>query len=143
MKKGYGRREVLKGMSAACAAFLLPEEQVRAESALRIGGHDVEVQVGSVSKHTFRLSILPIKDGRVATIPTDGSLVRESWGTPIATIRGAAGARTIKAGGVNLRITSGPLTFTIETSGAEQIQQIKVDEETGVVSFVTDRKSVV
>jgi len=142
MKKGYDRREVLKGMSAACAAFLLPEEQVRAESALRIGGHDVEIQIGSVSKHTFRLSILPIKDGHVATIATDGLLVRESWGVPVAKIRGAAGARTIKVGDANLRITSEPLTFTIETAGAEQIQQIKVDEETGIVSFVTGESPI-
>jgi len=142
MKKRYDRREVLKGMSAACAAFLLPEEQVRVASALRIGGQDVEIQIGSVSKHTFRLSILPIKDGRVATIPTDGSLVRESWGTPVAKIRGAAGARTIKAGDVNVRIATGPLTFTIERAGAEQIQKITVDEETGIVSFVTGESPI-
>ncbi|HEV2314049.1 MAG TPA: TIM-barrel domain-containing protein [Candidatus Acidoferrales bacterium] len=142
MKKGYGRREVLKGMSAACAALLLPEEQTRAESALRIAGKDVEIQIGSVSKHTFRLSILPIKDGRVATIPTDGSLVRESWGTPIATMRGTLGARTIKAGGVNVRITAAPLAFNIETDAAEQIQKITVDEDTGIVSFVTGESPI-
>lgn len=128
-------------MSAACAAFLLPEEQARAVSALRIAGQDVEIQIGSVSKHTFRLSILPIKDGRVATIPTDGSLVRESWGTPIAKMRNA-GARTIKAADVNVRITAEPLTFAIETTGAEQIQKITVDEETGVVSFVTGESPI-
>lgn len=143
MKKSYDRREVLKGMSAACAAFLLPEEQARAESALRIGGQDAEVQIGSVSKHTFRLSILPIeKDSRVATIPTDGSLVRESWGTPIATMRRAVGARTIKAGGVNVRITAAPLTFVIETEAAAQIQKITVDEDTGILSFVTGESPI-
>ena len=143
MKRRYDRREVLKGMSAACAAFLLPEEQVGAQSTLRIGGQDAEIQIGSVSKHTFRLSILPIqKDGRVATIPTDGSLVRDSWGIPLATMRGTVGARTIKAGGVNVRVTAEPLTFAIETDGAEQIQQIKVDEETGMVSFVTGESPI-
>ncbi len=142
MKKRYDRREVLKGMSAACAAFLLPDEQVRAENSLHIAGQDVEIQIGSTSKHTFRLSILPIKNGRVATIPTDGSLVRESWGTPVATMRGAAGARTIKLGDVNLRITPAPLTFTIETAAAEPIQKITVDEETGVVSFVTGESPI-
>ena len=142
MKKGYGRREVLKGMSAACAALLLPEQQVHVENALRIVGQDVEIQIGSVSKHTFRLSILPIKEGRVATIPTDGSLVRESWGAPVATMRGAAGARTIKAGGVNVRITADPLAFNIETDAAEQIQKITVDEETGIVLFVTGESPI-
>lgn len=143
MKKRYDRREVLKGMSAACAAFLLPEEQVGAQSTLRIGGQDAEIQIGSVSKHTFRLSILPIqKDGRVATIPTDGSLVRDSWGIPLATMRGTVGARTIKAGGVNIRITTEPLTFTIETEAAEQIQKIGVDEDTGIVSFVTGESPI-
>ena len=143
MKKRYDRREVLKGMSAACAAFLLPEEQVGAQSTLRIGGQDAEIQIGSVSKHTFRLSILPIqKDGRVATIPTDGSLVRDSWGIPLATMRGTVGARTIKAGGVNVRVTAEPLTLAIETNAAEQIQKITVDDDTGIVSFVTGESPI-
>ncbi|HEV2616694.1 MAG TPA: hypothetical protein VGU63_08820, partial [Candidatus Acidoferrales bacterium] len=137
MKKGYDRRQVLKGMSAACAAFFLPEEQARTESVLHIAGQDIEIQVGSVSKHTFRLSVLPLADGRVGTIPTDGSLLRPSWGTPVARIRDAGGARTVKCGGLDVRITLAPLTFTIESASAEQIQIIRVDEDTGIVSFVT------
>ena len=140
MKRGYDRRQVLKGMSAACAAFLLPEEQERTENSRhpRVAGQDAEVQISSVSKRTFRLSILPIEDGEVGTVPTDGSLLRESWGAPIAKLRGALSARTVKSGDVNVRISTDPLTFTIESvASGEQIQKIKVDEETGVVSFLT------
>lgn len=137
MKKGYDRRQVLKGMSAACAAFLLPEEPVRAEGVLRIAGQDVEIQISSVSKHAFRLSILPIKDGRAGTIPTNGSLVRDSWGPPVAKMRGALNARTVKSGEINIRMTPAPLTFAIESAEGEQIQKITVDEETGIVSFLT------
>ncbi|MGH9780899.1 MAG: TIM-barrel domain-containing protein, partial [Candidatus Acidiferrales bacterium] len=137
MKKGYDRRQVLKGMSAACAAFLLPERQAGAEDVLRIAGQNVEIQIGSVSKHTFRLSILPVNDGHVGTIPTDGSLVRESWAAPVAKMRGVSSARTVKCGDVNVRIASSPLSFTVESPSGEQIQKIQVDADTGNVSFVT------
>jgi len=138
MKKGYDRRQVLKGMSGACAAFLLPEENNAPVRQLRIAGQDVELQITSVSAHTFRLSILPLaEEDQAGTIPTDGSLVRTSWGMPVARMRGAASAQTIKSGGVNIGIALDPLTFTIGEANGEQIQKIVLDEETGVVSFVT------
>ena len=138
MKKRYDRRQVLKGVSAACAAFLLPVETQSSGDALRIAGQNAEIQIARVSMHTFRLSILPLQDGSdVIAIPMDGSLVRSSWGPPIATLRGAICAQTIRSGGINMRITPDPLTFTMAADDDQQIQQIKVDQETGVVSFAT------
>ncbi len=136
MSKRYGRREILKGMSAACAAYLLPGQEGSSAESLRVAGQEVEIQVGAVSVHTFRLSILPLKDGHVAAIPTNGSLVRHSWGEPVAKLRGAVHAQNIKCGDATIGITPNPLTFVITTSTGK-VQQIKVDDDTGVVSFET------
>ena len=138
MKKRYDRRQVLKGVSAACASFLLPVETQSSGDGLRIAGQNVEIQIARVSMHTFRLSVLPLQTGGAAgAIPTDGSLVRTSWGMPVARMRGAVSAQTIKSGNANIGIALDPLTFTIGEANGEQIQKITVDKETGIVSFVT------
>ncbi|MGC1108073.1 MAG: glycoside hydrolase family 31 protein, partial [Candidatus Acidiferrales bacterium] len=136
MSKRYGRREVLKGMSAACAAYLLPGQEGLSAQSLRVAGQEVEIQFGTVGAHTFRLSILPLKDGHVAAIPTDGSLVRTSWGEPVAKLRGAVHAQSVKCGDAAIEITNNPLTFVISTA-IGKVQQFKVDEDTCVVSFET------
>jgi alpha-glucosidase (family GH31 glycosyl hydrolase) len=135
MSKRYGRREVLKGMSAACAAYLLPGQE-GAES-LRVAGQEVEIQIGEVSEHTFRLTIVPLKDGQATAIPSDGSLVRTSWGQPVAKLRGAVHAQNVKCGDAIIGIAAGPLSFEVSTAPTGKVQQIEVDEDTGVVSFET------
>ncbi len=137
MSKRYGRREVLKGMSAACAAYLLPGQNGAGAESLRVAGQEVEIQIGKVSEHTFRLSVVPVKDGRAMAIPLDGSLVRTLWGEPIAKLRGAVHAQSIKCGDVAVGIAARPLTFVVSMPSTGKVQQVRVDEDTGVVSFET------
>src|SRR6266700_1904262 len=137
MNQSYNRRQVLKTVGGACAAFLLPSVSEAAEAGLRLAGKDVEIQLASVSEHTFRLTILPIKAGEVADVPTDGSLLRTSWEPPIAKLSGELRSQVFKSGNLTIRVSPQPLTFAIETADGKSVQQIKVDQETGVVSFVT------
>ena len=81
----YNRRDVLKAMGAASAALLLPQAGNAAESS---ASRDIEIQVVSVSAHTARLSVIPIKDKQPLSIPTDGSLVKSAWGAPALKVRG-------------------------------------------------------
>src|SRR5579864_509241 len=136
MNKQYDRRQILQGMSAACATYLLKGKDQSSKQSLRVAGRDVEVQIVSVSEHTFRLSVLPLKDGQVAEIPKDGSLVRDSWGAPVAIFQNAAQEKIITCDEFNISVNFGPLTFTIEKA-KEKIQTLQIDEETGIVSFVT------
>jgi alpha-glucosidase (family GH31 glycosyl hydrolase) len=137
MGKRYDRRDVLKVMSAACAAYLLPVQEESAARSFRVAGQEVEIQITTVSAHTFRLSIIPLKAGEPVAIPMDGSLVRHSWGAPVVKLRGAARARTVRSGDLMIRVIGNPLTFTVESLTAAKVQQIAVDEETGAVSFHT------
>jgi alpha-glucosidase/alpha-D-xyloside xylohydrolase len=116
------RRQALKRVGAA---LLLPSQQ-------KAAGDDVEIQIAPVSPHTFRLTVLPIKDGQLVPVPTDGSLVQTSWGHPVAKLRSAACAQTIKCGDLRIDFTPDPLTFAI--AGA---QRIEIDKDTGTVSFET------
>lgn len=135
--KQYRRREVLKGMSAACAAYLAPIKIGALSENLQIAGQDVEVQVITVSRHTFRLSVIPVKNGRLSAIPMDGSLVKDSWGEPILKFRNAAYAETFRAGELTVQIGSHPLTFAIQNQKSAKIQQLTVDENTGTLLFET------
>ena len=136
MSKRYHRRQLLKGMSAACAAYVLPYRGEPSESALRIAGQDAEVQVTPISAHTFRLSILPIANEKLAAIPVDGSLVRTDWGLPVAKIREAGSPQTIKFGAFEISLSRSPLSVAIERDG-EKIQTLQIDEASGTVSFDT------
>ncbi len=137
MGKPIDRRQVLKAMGAAAAAGLLPSELVFAASGPRIAGSDTEIQIGKVSEHTFRLSVLPIEKGRPAAIAHDGSLARETWGAPEATLRGKFAARTVRCGELRVRVKANPLTFVVETAKGEPVQRLRVDEKTGVALFDT------
>src|SRR5437762_519107 len=146
MKKLPGRRQVLKGAAAACAALFLPGKEEAGESALRVAGQDVEIQIASVSRHTVRLTVVPVKraseNGQPMNVMGDGSLVQSSWGPPLATLRGLSSPRTIKAGNLRVKVSADPIAFTIASERGAPIQQMKLDKETGVLSFITGNASL-
>ncbi len=137
MPKKIGRREALKTMGAACAAGLLPGRLLFASAGPAVAGQSTEIQIRTVSPHTFRLSILPVAGGRAAAIPNDGSLVRESWPGRATVLGGEFRPQTIRAGNLRVKIEPAPLTFRVETAAGELVQQLGVDPAAGVVTFAT------
>jgi len=132
MKDQWSRRHLLKQLAAMSATLVLPTKRSVGELA---ADQNYEVQIASVSAQTVRLTVLPIESGRTATVPFDGSLVRESWGAPIATLRGDAPGQTIQAGNLKIRVSSNPLAFAFSSAGGAEIQTLFVDRATGIVSF--------
>jgi alpha-glucosidase (family GH31 glycosyl hydrolase) len=138
MNSRRNRRQVLKEMGAACAALLLPGKIRTDEQGLRVAGQEVEIQIAGVTAHTVRLTILPIKNGQTSSVPTNGSLVRASWGEPLVKMRGQPqGQQSVKSGDLSVKVSLDPLTFTIDSEGKEQVQRLTVDKQSGAVSFVT------
>jgi hypothetical protein len=83
MSKRWNRREILKGVFAASAAMAVaPANAYGSDNDVEAPVRPIEVQLTSLSPHTFRLSLMPVKNGSVAAIPMDGSLVEDSWGVP-------------------------------------------------------------
>jgi alpha-glucosidase (family GH31 glycosyl hydrolase) len=83
------------------------------------------------------LTISPIKNGRATDVPTNGSLVQTIRSEPITTMSGLIQEKTLKAGDLRVAISREPLAFAIRSASGEAIQQIKIEEETGTVSFLT------
>src|SRR5215469_3748007 len=131
MRQRYNRRQALKTLAAASGAALLPTHvlgQVRPRT---------EIQITTISPRTFRLTILPLENGKPVPVAYDGSLVRTDWGAPNAILREITAGRTIKSGEFNIAIEANPLTFTIADSTGKSLQRLTLDEQTGVLSFAT------
>jgi alpha-glucosidase (family GH31 glycosyl hydrolase) len=136
MSQKWNRREVLKGLVAASTALVIPPKPGAAQEITSITGQQVEIQISSVSAHTFRLSIFPLNRGPERSIPSEGSLVQESWGAPAATLR-ADPANEIALGSLRLKISFHPVSITVTDERRNVIQQFAWDENTGVLSFLS------
>lgn len=115
------RRQVLKSV----AGLLVPSVDQAADSGLRIAGQSVEVRIAPFSRFTIRLSVVPVAN---PSIPTDGSL------TPAAL---AATGTVIRSGSKSVRVNGLKVDFTPFSFQIAGIQHLKIDAETGVVSFAT------
>lgn len=131
MSPRWNRRDVLKGFLAASGGMLVRQ----ADAATPLQEPQVEIQVTSVSSYTFRLSILPVKDGSAGVIANDGSLVEKSWGNPIATLR-AEPTRTISAGNLRLKISFQPVSIEVADLKGDVIQELRWDQSAGILSFL-------
>ena len=128
-------------MQAAGAAVLARGQAEAGDKLLQVAGREVEIQLVPVSACTFRLMLLPLQDGKPAEVPSDGSLVERSWSAPKAMLH-AAREQIVKLGTLRVKVNPDPLTFAIETASGELIQQLKIDRESGVVSFSTGATAI-
>ena len=132
----WSRRELLKSLAAASTAVAIPARLGRAQAADSVASSQLEIQVSSVSVHTFRLSILPSRDGATAAIPSEGSLVRESFGPPLATLREGP-ERPVAVGNFQLTVSFHPVSITIANQSGVVVQQLGWDQRTGILSFAS------
>ena len=135
MDRQWDRRDVLKGLAAASTGLLLTSKNSGAKSRVHVAGEECEIHLSSLSAHTIRLSILPLRNGRASDIPFDGSLVQKEWSGPVAKLRGELNEQSIEWGLLRVHVSPSPLAFAISTDDGKSIQQFGVDSQTGIVSF--------
>jgi alpha-glucosidase (family GH31 glycosyl hydrolase) len=136
MNESWNRRQVLKQLAATSAAAVLPRRAV-AKILLEEPASEREIQITSISEHTVRLSVLPVREGKTGTVPLDGSLARASWGPPLRKLQRDSPAVKFQAGTLQVHVSQSPLVLTISTLNGHQIQRLKIEAGSGVVSFAT------
>jgi alpha-glucosidase (family GH31 glycosyl hydrolase) len=135
MNPQWNRRDILKGLLAASGGIVVSSKPGAAQDDTHAPEKPIEIQVTSISVHTFRLSILPTNNGTVGQIPLDGSLVQESWGAPVAKLR-AEPANMIAAGNLQLKISFHPVRISVENERSQIIQQLAWDANTDLLTFL-------
>ena len=134
MSPRWNRREVLKGLLAASTAIMVPTREAAQDVAPSPAGQ-IEIQITPISSFTFRLSILPVENGSVTKITTDGSLVRDSWIAPVMKLR-AGSAEAISVGNFRLKVSVHPVSIRAANERGDVVQQLDWDEKAGVLSFL-------
>jgi alpha-glucosidase/alpha-D-xyloside xylohydrolase len=137
MQKSMTRRDALKGIAASAAALSLvqPDCAAAQESPIIVAGKPVELALFAASPQTIRVTIQSIENGEPQAISQDGALVKATWGMPLARLRTLPGTRTVKSGKLQATLSSNPLTVKIETAGGQLVQELKVDNASGNLSF--------
>ena len=142
MTPRWNRRDVLKGLLAASTGFIVSSKQGTAQDDTRAPEKPIEIQVTSISAHTFRLSILPIDNGATAHVPLDGSLVQdshshESGRVPVAKLRAdPVAVKTIAVGSLRLKISFHPVSISVANERGDVIQQLAWDQSSGFLTFL-------
>ena len=141
-QKPVTRRDAMKGIAVSAAAFtLVGPDQASAQqspiqqSPIMVAGKPVEVALFAVSSQTIRVTVQPIENGQPQAIPQDGALVKASWGEPLARLRTLASPRTLKSGNLQAKLFANPLTVRVETAGGQLVQEFKIEDASGNLSF--------
>lgn len=143
MTNSISRRKALKNLGAAGAgALLAPPPIAGQDAAIQVTGKPVEIALASISPQTVRLTIAPLENGKPRPVPLDGSLAEQLRPAPVARLTSLARERTVRCGALSVKLSPSPLTIRIEAADGRPVQQLRVDEQTGVLHFQTGDKPV-
>jgi alpha-glucosidase (family GH31 glycosyl hydrolase) len=132
LSQRLSRRDLLKG-----AAVLGTGAGLKARTtseALTIAGRPVQLVVTSVSLTTARISILAIENGGLQPIPTDGALDERIPSSPPARVTETR-IDSMHAGDLTIHVSVDPLTIRIDDKDGRRVQQLRIDPQTGVMTF--------
>jgi alpha-glucosidase/alpha-D-xyloside xylohydrolase len=129
------RREALQQLGLAATAVCLNPRIIRGQSAdFVVAGQPVEIEVGELSAATVRITIRPLA-GAQSKVADTGALVRDPFGPSKAAGRSVQSLSIVKAGGMTIRITDGPLTLAVADASGTPLQQLILDAAAPGLSF--------
>ncbi len=122
------------------AACLLAAQEPQALSVrpvpLTVAGRTVEVSVAAAGERAVRIAISPLDStGTPQALRDEPILTRRSWPSPVLRLRSAAPPRKVQAGGLIVAVSADPLAFRFEGADGRLIQEIRVDRDSGAVTF--------
>ncbi|HMV85860.1 MAG TPA: glycoside hydrolase family 31 protein [Blastocatellia bacterium] len=142
MTNSISRRKALKNLGAAGAGALLASPIAGQDTAIQITGKPVEIALASVSPQTLRLTIAALENGQPRPVSQDGSLAEQRRPAPVARLTTLAQERTVRCGALNVKLSPSPLTIRIEAADGRLVQQLRVDAQTGALTFQIGDKPV-
>jgi alpha-glucosidase/alpha-D-xyloside xylohydrolase len=126
----------LVSLGAAGASALLSARTNAAEGGnLQVAGRPVELVITSVSPQTVRVCVVPTENGKAVTIPDDGSLVQKEWGEPVLRLTSVPKLQSVTCGDLRITVSPDPLAIRVEDREGRVVQQLRVDSQTGDLTF--------
>lgn len=124
--KSLPRRNALKLLGGAIAASYLDfPALVFAEEQVQIGGRQARISVATISPHTVRIRIA--ESASASDAQTDDGSVLEAQLRQPDTRKSVAGP--------SVSIEHNPLTIKVSDNAGKPVQELRLDEETGAVTF--------
>ena len=122
------RRAALKQLGAAGLGTLLNPRILIAKQDIRIAGRLAEISVSHLSSHTARVRIMTRE--HTGAISDDGALALESQ----AETNNRSHPDT-RSASLRVQISREPLIIHFADSRGQPVQQLRIDEDTGSISF--------
>ena len=136
MSKPVSRRDALRQLGAAGAGLMIGGDVIRTRvDDIIIAGQPVEIEVGSVSPITVRVTLSPLDGGRPVPVPITGELVKDNVGERVGRAR-AVRTSQARAGSIVVKFAQNPPTFRIETTSGALVQRLTFDAVTPDMSFL-------
>lgn len=129
------RRQALKNAASAGAGILLGTPAAIAQGLIEVAGGPAEIAVIPFSKRTVRLAIRAVQNAQPQPLHSDGALVKEEWGPPVARVTSLTGPQTIRSGDLNVTLSGPPLKVRIEGPDGPLVQELSFDAVTGKITF--------
>jgi alpha-glucosidase len=101
-----------------------------------VAGQPAEIAVASLSAHTARITVRPIRNGAAEPIAVTGELVAETVGTSVARVRTSSALSRVRAGDLVVKFSDAPPTITIETKSGVTVQRLVLDANAAGMSFL-------
>jgi alpha-glucosidase/alpha-D-xyloside xylohydrolase len=131
------RREALKHLSSLGTGVLLARATIRGAAAdITIGGKPVEIIVTSLSPTTIRIGVVPLENGKPATVPDDGGVAEPSGGRRAGAAREGDAFKPIRAGNLVVRFTPEPPTIHVDAASGGPVQRFTFDAQAGDMRFL-------
>jgi alpha-glucosidase/alpha-D-xyloside xylohydrolase len=116
--------------------LLLAQDPAPKAAPLTVAGRAVELSITPVTDQTVRIVISPLDAaGTPAPAKDEPVLTSRRWPASVLRLRSAARPVTARAGRFTITAGLEPLAVRVEGEGGRLIQHLRVDRETGTLSF--------
>jgi alpha-glucosidase (family GH31 glycosyl hydrolase) len=129
------RRRAFQQVGASGVAAFIQTPKPAASKPLTIAGRPVELALSPIGSHIIRVSIVPIEAAQPAAIVSNGSLIIADKEPPALRQSDITEPRQVPCGEAQVAVTTDPLAIRVEGKDGRLIQQLRIDTNTGAVTF--------
>ena len=117
------------------------DSQAQAQSSVQgaeisVAHENVALRIGAAGQQSIRISLLPANDATAASqLRESPDLALKNPHAAATTITSLDGSKTLQIGDYEVTARNHPLRISVARKNGELIQQLRIDEDTGAITF--------